>query len=458
MEISSSAQFAITELVPAHSLEAEACVLGCMIGDQKACEEVLMMLAEEDFYSPAHREIFKSTLSLNSDRKAVDLVTVINDLEEKNLIAKVGGRDYVVQVTQAPPSYRNAEHYAQIVVEKSLTRKLETSGHEIVQIARTSEGDASEKLDQAESVIFQLGRQRLGKDLIPVRSLAKDFFQQIDDLYETGVPIRGIPTRFFDMDEMLGGFYGGEMTILAARPSMGKTSLVLNYALNVARQNIGSVAIFSLEMGGSQLIRRMISMLSGVSMDVLRREKLPDATYQSLADACESLYSLPIFIDDSSDLSPMELRGKCRRLKQEHGLSLVIVDYLQLMRSHRRAENRVQEVSEIARGIKAVAKEFDVPVLALSQLSRAVENRDDKRPMLSDLRESGSIEAEADLVTFIYRDAYYKAKESHEDSEYDPNAVEEAEIIIAKNRNGPTGKVVLGFQSSYARFVNLQIG
>lgn len=442
--------------VPAHSLEAELCALGSVMLSERALEPVLMMLNEEDFYSPAHREVFKAIKQLALSSTAVDLLTVKNELIERGQLQHVGGMEYLVQMMDHVPSASNAEHYATIVLDKATIRRLADAGHDIVNIANTTDMNASEKVDKAESMIFQLGRQRLGKEFAPVRSLAKEFFVQIDEFYETGQAILGTPSRFYDFDKMTGGFYGGDFSIIAARPSMGKTSLFLNFALNVARQNVGNVAVFSLEMSGQQLVRRMLSMISGVGMGVLKGDRLPDETYQKLADACESLYALPIYVDDSSDVSPMEVRGKCRRLKQEGGLAMVVIDYLQLMRGSRKTENRVQEISDIARGLKALAKEFDVPVIALSQLNRGVEARDDKRPMLSDIRESGSIEAEADLVMFIYRDQYYKAKEAPDDAVFDPDRVEEAEVIIAKHRNGPTGKVILGFQPNYARFVNLQ--
>lgn len=443
-------------VVPQQNLEAEMSALGSMMQSERASEQLLLMLNESDFYSPAHREIYRAIQQLSLSSKAVDMLTVKNELQERGTLQDIGGADYLFQIVDSVPSVYNAEHYAGIVIDKATMRRLGDAGHQIVGIAGEPEIEASEKVDKAEQLIFQIGRQRLGKDLQSVRSLAKDFFVQIDDFYETGQPLIGTPTRFFDLDKMTGGFFGSDLTIVAARPAMGKTSLFLAFAVNVAKQNVGNVAVFSLEMSGSQLVRRMLSMISGVGMQVLKGERMPDETYQKLADACESLYSLPIFIDDSSDISPMEMRGKCRRLKQEGGLALVLVDYLQLMRSSRRTENRVQEISDIARGLKAISKEFDVPVVALSQLNRGVEQRDDKRPMLSDIRESGSIEAEADLVLFIYRDSYYKAKEEQFEEDWDADRVEEAEIIIAKHRNGPTGKVILGFQPNYARFVNLQ--
>lgn len=430
--------------------------LGAMLLSERAAEEVQALLVDVDFYLPAHREIFRAIQQLLVNSRGVDLVTVKNELNERGSLAMVGGTDYLIQVAESVPSPANAVHYAQIVLDKATLRRLEEAGHEIVSLVHDNEKDADDKLNDAEALIFRIGRQRLGRELVQVRSLAKEFFTEVDAFYETGEALLGASSGFYDYDKMTGGFYPGDMVIVAARPSMGKTSLVLNFALNVARRNQGNVAVFSIEMSGKQLVRRMLSMISGVGMNVLKEDSLSEHDYSSLADACEMLYNLPIYIDDSSELAPLEMRGKCRRLKQEGGLALVVVDYLQLMKSNRRTENRVQEISDIARGLKSLAKELEVPVLALSQLNRGVESREDKRPMLSDLRESGSIEAEADQVMMIYRDAYYKAKEAIHESDQDPDRVEEAEIIIAKHRNGPTGKVILGFQPNYARFRNLQ--
>ncbi|MBS1705061.1 MAG: replicative DNA helicase [Armatimonadetes bacterium] len=448
-----------TQYVPPHSLEAEMCTLGAMLLSEKACDEVLHQLKDLDFYSPAHREIYRSIQSLNLQGRAVDIVTVKNELIERNLLIQAGGTEYLLQVAESVPSPGYAKHYAEIVLDKSTMRRLDDAGQSIIKLAHDTEKPAKERIDEAESMIFEINKDRLGREMKPIRSLAKDFFIKIDEFYDTGEPLRGIPSGYYDLDEMTGGFFGSDLLIVAARPAMGKTSLVLNFALNVAAQQKGNVAIFSIEMSGEQLVRRMLSMLSQTSMGILKKDKLYDDDYQKLADACETLYGLPIHIDDSSEISPLEMRGKCRRLKAEGGLSLVVIDYLQLMKGSRKTENRVQEISDIARGLKTMAKELEVPVIALSQLNRGVESRDDKRPMLSDLRESGSIEAEADMVMMIYRDAYYKAREIPEDEQpvYDPNRVEEAELIIAKHRNGPTGTVRVGFQPSYARFVNLQM-
>lgn len=434
------------------------CVLGSMMLSEKAIEQVFEVLNVEDFYRPGHRIIFQAMQTLANQSRAVDLVTVRNELQEKGQLEMVGGVPYLVSIAESVPSPGNALDYSEIVLDKATLRRLESAGQEIIRTVHDPDSEVEQKVDDAERIVFDVGKRRLRKSFEHVRDVARAFFKDVDNLYESGQPVLGVPSGFYDLDKLTGGLYGGDLNILAARPAMGKTSFVLSLALNVARQQKGNVAVFSLEMGSQQLVRRMLSMLSGVSMSVLKNPHLSDDDYHAMADACESLYSLPLYLDDNSDVSPFELRAKCRRLKAEGGLSLVLIDYLQLMRGNRKTDNRTQEVSEIARALKSLAKELDVPVIALAQLSRGVESRPDKRPMLSDIRESGSIEAEADIVMFIYRDAYYAAKEEGAQNESYQNMdhVDESEIIIAKHRNGPTGKVILGFQPNYARFVNLK--
>ncbi|MEJ5170012.1 MAG: replicative DNA helicase [Fimbriimonadales bacterium] len=449
----------VDDLIPLRSLEAEMGVLGSMLLSARAAEEVAGLLAEEDFYQPAHQEIYRAMLQLIRSGKAVDILTLRSELEARGTLLQVGGVDYLVQVMESVPSAANAVPYARIVLEKSTLRKLETAGRAIAGLARSPEiPDVDGKVDEAERLIYEVGSKRLGKDFQAVGSLATDFFRDIDQIMETGEPMTGVHTGFYALDEMTTGFYPGDLVIVAARPSMGKTALVLNFALNVARKRKGPVAIFSLEMSGAQLVRRLVSMISGVRGDVLKSTHISDEQYTSIVDACEELSSLPIYIDDSSEINGLEIKGKCRRLQQQHGeLALIVVDYLQLMRATRRVENRVQEVGEIARSLKAVAKDLGVPVVALSQLSRSVETREGRKPQLSDLRESGSIEAEADLVMFIFREAYYQPKEERSRELENENVAQEAEIIIAKHRNGPTGTVKVGFQPAFARFVNLKV-
>jgi replicative DNA helicase len=449
-------QLAPEALVPLHSIDAEMSTLGSMILKEQAAEDVFGIITEDDFYMPSHREIFKAMRSLLNNNKPIDLVSLKVELVERGVLSQVGGEDYLIQLAEFVPSATNGAYYASIVQEKAMLRRLDTAGHEIVRTVRDTEIGADDKLDKAEQLVFEVGNKRLGKDFTVLQSLAKEFMLDMDTLVETGQPILGVPSGFYDLDAMTTGFYGGDFVIVAARPSMGKTSLVLNIALEVARKAPGNVAVFSLEMSGKQLARRMASMLSEVNSGVLKRTELKLDVYRKLADACETMYELPLYIDESSDINGLEMRGKCRRLKREGGLSLVVVDYLQLMRGNRKTENRVQEISDIARSLKGMAKELDVPVIALSQLNRGVENRDNKRPQLSDIRESGSIEAEADLVMFIYRDDYYRDREHPEEANTDPERVEVAEILIAKHRNGPTGTVRLGFKPTYATFKNLK--
>lgn len=450
------------DLVPLYSLEAEMSTLGSMLLSERAAEEIASMLEDIDFYRPAHRLIFRAMRQLIHSHKPIDMLTLPEELKARGNLGDVGGEDYLLQIANYTPSSSNASYYAQIVRDKATLRRMEDTGRDIVGLVHNPEiSEVGDKLDKAEQLIFEVGRKQLGKYFQPVRAIAKEFFVDVDNIVESGVPMSGLRVGFTDLDAMTTGFYPGDFVIIGARPAMGKTSLVLDFAVNVARRiaagdETGSVAIFSLEMSCIQLVRRMVSMISGVSMGVLKRGTISRDDYKDLANACELMYELPIFMDDGSDITPLEMRGKCRRLKAEHGLSLVVIDYLQLMKGSKRTENRVQEISEIARSCKSMAKELEIPVIALSQLSRAVESRDDKRPQLSDIRESGSIEAEADLVMLLYRDSYYKSKEEHRPEVENPDEVEEAEIIVAKHRNGPTGKVMLGFQPSYARYRNLE--
>ena len=438
--------------------------LGAMLLSEHAAEEIAGMLEEKDFYRPSHRLIFRAMKQLMNSHKPIDSITLEEELKARGNLADIGGPDYLLEIAMFVPSAANSGFYARIVLEKSTMRLLESVGRDIVGLVHDPERpDAKTKVDEAEQMVFAVGSKGLKKPFEHIRNLAREFFVDVDNIVETGLPMAGLKVGFQDLDEMTSGFYPGDFAIIGARPAMGKTSLVLDFALNVCKDltrhnKEGSVAIFSLEMTGIQLARRMASMLSGVSMEVLKTGKISSDHYQRLADGCDELYSLPLFIDDGGELTPLEMRGKCRRLKWEHGLSLVIVDYLQLMKGGGRTENRVQEISEIARACKNMAKELQIPVIALSQLSRAVENREDKRPQLSDIRESGSIEAEADMVMLLYRESYYKAKEERRSEVTSHDEVQPAEIIVAKHRNGPTGKVILGFQPSYARFRNLERG
>ncbi len=446
--------------VPLHSIDAEMSALGSMLYGDKPAEQVFGLLEEDDFYVPAHRDIFRAMRQLQRENKAIDLVTLKQELVRRGKLEESGGEDYLIRIAEIVPSPANATYYAGIVLDQATLRRLEESAHTIVKLVRDPDQEVSEKVNDAEQTVFQVGARRLGKEFLPMRQLATEVMTEIDTILDTGKETLGVASGFYDLDELTTGFYGGDMVIIAARPSMGKTALVLRMALQVA-EKVGPVAFFSLEMGGKQLARRLVSMLSKVSSNTMKKPNLEHATLKRLADACEHLYGLPLFVDETSDSSAFEMLGKCRRLKREHGLALVVVDYLQLMRGSKKTENRVQEISEIARSLKALSKELDVPVIALSQLSRAVEGRESKIPQLSDLRESGSIEADADIVLMIYREQYYrerdpKYREEHPEMDTSPDRVELADVIVSKHRNGPTGIVKLAFQPTYALFSNAQ--
>jgi len=454
------------EIIPLHSNEAEMGVLGSMLLSQTAADQVVQILEEDDFYRPSHRLIFRAMKQLIRETKPIDFLTLKAELVARGHLNDIGGEDYILQIAEFVPSPANSDYYAGIVLDRSRLRELEKAGRNIVGLVHNpDEGDADEKVDRAEQLVFNVGRRGLANYFRPISNLAREFFVDVDKVMDSKVPLTGLKVGFTDLDRVTTGFYPGDFVIVGGRPAMGKTSLVLDFAINVARGIVrnssetdrpGSIAVFSLEMSSIQLARRMASMISGISMRVLRSEQeLTLDKYNKLSYACEEMYELPIFIDDASDVSPLEMRGKCRRLKAEHGLSMVIIDYLQLMRGGKRTENRVQEISEIARACKSMAKELECPVIALSQLSRAVENREDKRPQLSDIRESGSIEAEADVVMLLYRDSYYQAKQEERREWDNVDDVETAEVIIAKHRNGPTGTVKLGFQPAFARYRNL---
>ncbi len=442
-------------MIPLHNNEAEMSTLGAMILKEHAAELVFGLLSPEDFYVHAHKEIYRAIEALAHASKSIELLTIKNELSQHGKLAEVGGEDYLIQVAEAVPSAANAAHYAAIVADLATRRRMDQVGHTICETVVNPDLEVKDMVDQCENAVYTVASARKGRDLIDMRAGSRGFMIDIDTLIETGHAHIGLATGLHDLDYMTNGLDGGDMVILGARPSMGKTALALKVALNVARKG-GTVVIFSLEMSEKQLTRRFASMISGVSSSVLRKADMSADTYRRLADACEVMYDMPILMDETSDINPLEMKGKLRRVKREDGLALVIVDYLQLMKGTRKTENRVQEISDIARALKGIAKDLDVPLIALSQLNRSVENRENKRPQLSDLRESGSIEAEADVVGFLYRDDYYKARENPEEANTDPERFEIAELIIAKHRNGPIGTVKLAFQPTYTNFENVR--
>lgn len=440
-----------------HSLENEICTLGAMLFGQRAVDQVLTIVESSDFFYRHHQLIFQAIQRLTMDNKPVDLVTLETELAATGILEEIGGRAYLVRIAEAVPTPANARFYAENVREYSTLRALESAGTDIVRSVRDTEISLEEKISRAEASVFEVGAQRIGKEFLDMPALAREVMLDVDHVVETGEPTLGLPSGFVDLDEITTGFYGGDLIIVAARPSMGKTALVMAMAQHVAQTvRDKAVAVFSLEMSAKQLTRRLVSMISRVNSNDMKRPYLTQDQLRKITIACEKLYGMNLFLDESADISGFEMLAKCRRLKKQHGLSLVVVDYLQLMRGNRRTENRVTEVSEIARALKAMAKDLDVPVIALSQLSRGVENRDSKIPQLSDLRESGSIEAEADMVMMIYRKRYYERRENpDEETVYDPTLPEPADIIIAKNRNGATDTVKLAFTPAYALFSNL---
>jgi replicative DNA helicase len=455
----------LKDRIPPQSLEAEQATLGSMLISRAAIERAADILRPDDFYRDAHRMIFDAIVTLTSRDEPVDILTVQDQLKLREQLDTIGGTPYLVQLTDAVPSAANVEYYAKLVEERAILRRLIDASTQIAGMAHTEYDSVTEVVDKAEKAIFSVSQRRLGAYFTAMGPLVDQVYEQIEVRSTDADAFTGLKTHISDLNYITAGLQKSDLIIIAARPSMGKTALAMGIAEHVGIKLQQPVAVFSLEMAKEQLCMRMICSEARVDAHRLRTGKLDDADWPRVGEACSKLAEVPIFIDDTSDANAMEMRAKCRRLKAERGLALIVVDYLQLMRSHRSTENRVQEIGEIARALKSLAREMEVPVIALSQLSRAVEQRENKRPMLSDLRESGSIEAEADVVVFIYRESYYDQKQqamSAESDEFDAQArrerhaekVETAELIVAKQRNGPTGKVLVSFLPQYARFDN----
>jgi replicative DNA helicase len=431
--------------IPPQNLEAEQAVLGSMLIEREAIIKASDVLQREDFYREANKEIFQAILDVHERGEAVDLVTVTEELKRRSQLEAVGGVAYLTALANAVPTAANAEYYAKIVEEKALLRQLITVGTDIVGRGYQGAEDVTELIDDSERRIFEIAQRRASEGYSPIKSVLLDAFERIEFLYSNKEGITGVPTGFKGIDAITSGLQPSDLIVIAARPSMGKTTLLLNIARNAAIQKTQPVAIFSLEMSNELLAQWLLCSEAGVDGQRLRTGHLTDADWPRLSHALGRLSDAPIFIDDSPSVSIMELRAKSRRIKAEHNLGLIVVDYIQLMRTRGRVENRQQEISEISRSLKALARELKVPVVIGSQLSRAVEQRDDKRPLLSDLRESGAIEQDADLVAFIFREEYYKP---------DTEKKNLAEIIVAKQRNGPTGTVELVFLKEYGRFAD----
>lgn len=434
--------------IPPQNVEAEGAVLGALLLDKDAIIKVADILTSEDFYRSDHALIFGAMIGLFEKRTPIDLVTLTNLLESNNELNSVGGSTYLASLANGVSTVSNIVHYANIVREKSILRRLISAAGKITELGFSQELEVPNVMDQSEQLLFAVSQKYLKDKFIPIKDVLADAFDRIDKIHRDKGALRGVPTGFRDLDQKLAGFQKSDLIILAARPSMGKTSFIMNIAENIAVEEKIPVGIFSLEMSKEQLVERLLSSQSGVDSWKLRTGNLADEDFPKIGYAMGVLSEAPLFIDDSPVATIMEIRAKARRLQMEHGLGLIIIDYLQLMEGTRHGgdSNRVQEISEISRSLKTLARELEVPVVALSQLSRAVEQRQPKIPMLSDLRESGSIEQDADVVMFIYREDYY-------DKETDRKGI--TDILIRKHRNGPTGEVELLFQPEQMRFRDL---
>ncbi|ACZ18891.1 replicative DNA helicase [Thermanaerovibrio acidaminovorans DSM 6589] len=435
--------------VPPHNLEAERSALGACLLDREAMLAVTELLSPLDFYDQRHRLIFELIQDMARKDKVVDALTFLDEAQNKGMLERMGGSAFVAALADSVTTTANAEYHARIVKDKAIHRRLIQVGGDIARLGYQEDRPKEEILDEAERMVFEIGTGASGAQVRPIKRVMGETFRQIEERFASGSIVTGVPTGFDDFDRLTGGLQPGSLNILAARPSMGKTAFALNIAQNAAVRGRTPVLIFSLEMGAEQLAQRLLGAEAGVNIHDLRTGRFPESCWDKLARAAGTLSEAPLFIDDSSMLSTLEMRARCRRFLAHHGsLGLVVVDYLQLMSLPGRVDSKQQEVAEISRALKGVAREFNVPVLALSQLSRAVELRNDKRPQLSDLRDSGAIEQDADLVILLYRPGYYERDQA------DTNI--QAEAIVAKHRNGPTGKVDLVFLKEFAKFEGLE--
>lgn len=433
--------------IPPQNQEAEQAVLGAVFLEQEALISAAEILRPEDFYRTSHQRIFQAMLDLSEKGEPVDLVTLTAAMQERNQLEEVGGVSYLTDLANAVPTAANVEYYAHIVEEKATLRRLIRTATKIAGDGYSQSDEVENILSDAERYIMEISNRRGSGGFLDIKDVLMETYERIELMSTRKGEVTGVPSGYLDLDKMTSGFQNSDLIIVAARPSVGKTAFALNIAQNAAARANCPVAIFSLEMSASQLVQRMLCAEGNIDANKLRTgQNLEEEDWDKLTMAIGTLSKAPIFIDDSPNITMNDIRTKCRRLKTERGLGLVLIDYLQLIRGRNQSDNRQQEISEISRTLKGIARELEVPVIALSQLSRAVEQRQDKRPMLSDLRESGSIEQDADIVAFLYRDDYY-----NEDSEK-KNIIE---IIISKQRNGPVGKVELLFLKEYNKFVNL---
>ncbi len=434
--------------VPPHDLEAEQAIIGSMLTDRDAVISSIEVLKEEDFYREDNRAIYSAILNLYNRSEPIDIITVKAELESMGKFEQVGGLEYLAELPEKVPTTANAEKYIKIVEEKSILRRLIKTANEIIELGYSPTEDVEDIMEGAEKKIFDIMQQKNQKSYTPIKDVLVESFTKLEELYNRKQHITGVPTGFSELDYKTAGLHGSDLILIAARPAMGKTAFALNIATNASVRAKVPVAVFSLEMSKDQLVNRILCSEAMVDSNKVRTGKLEENDWTKLAESIGPLSEAEIYIDDTPGISVTEIRAKCRKLKLEKNIGMVVIDYLQLVQgSNKRNGSREQEISEISRSLKILAKELNVPVIALSQLSRAAEQRPDHRPMLSDLRESGAIEQDADIVMFLYRDDYY-----NEDSE----KKDIAEVIIAKHRGGSTGTVELLWLGSYTKFVNLE--
>ena len=434
--------------VPPHDEDAEQAVLGSMLTDNDAVMAAVEVLKEDAFYREDNKIIYQAILNLYSKSEPIDIITLKDELESMGKFEQVGGFEYLASLPDKVPTTANVQKYIKIVEEKSVLRNLIKTANEIIELGYNPTEDVEDIMDGAEKKIFDIMQSKNTKSYTPIKDVLVESFTNLEKLYNQKQHVTGVPTQFYDLDDKTAGLHGSELILVAARPAMGKTAFALNIATNAALRANVPVAIFSLEMSKDQLVNRMLCSEAMVDSNKVRTGKLDEEDWTKLAEAIGPLSEAGIYIDDTPGISVMEIRTKCRKLKMEKNIGLVVIDYLQLISgSNKRNGSREQEISEISRSLKVLAKELNVPVIALSQLSRAVEQRDDHRPMLSDLRESGAIEQDADIVMFLYRDDYYNKESAEKDI---------AEVIIAKQRGGSTGTVKLYWMGNYTKFVNIE--
>ena len=434
--------------VPPHDEDAEQAVLGSMLTDNDAVMAAVEVLKEDAFYREDNKIIYQAILNLYSKSEPIDIITLKDELESMGKFEQVGGFEYLASLPDKVPTTANVQKYIKIVEEKSVLRNLIKTANEIIELGYNPTEDVEDIMDGAEKKIFDIMQSKNTKSYTPIKDVLVESFTNLEKLYNQKQHVTGVPTQFYDLDDKTAGLHGSELILVAARPAMGKTAFALNIATNAALRANVPVAIFSLEMSKDQLVNRMLCSEAMVDSNKVRTGKLDEEDWTKLAEAIGPLSEAGVYIDDTPGISVMEIRTKCRKLKMEKNIGLVVIDYLQLISgSNKRNGSREQEISEISRSLKVLAKELNVPVIALSQLSRAVEQREDHRPMLSDLRESGAIEQDADIVMFLYRDDYYNKESAEKDI---------AEVIIAKQRGGSTGTVKLYWMGNYTKFVNIE--